>query len=35
MQVERCLFQIAMTKQQLNGAEVCSRFQQVRCEAVP
>jgi hypothetical protein len=34
MQVERGLFQTAMTKQQLNGTQVCSRFQQVRCEAV-
>jgi hypothetical protein len=35
MQVERRLFQIAMAQQQLNGAQVGARFQQMRCEAVP
>ena len=34
MQVKRGLFQIAMTEQQLDGAQVGSRFQQVGSEAV-
>src|SRR5205814_7408029 len=35
MQVERGLFQIAMTEQQLDGAQIGSRFEQMSGKAVP
>ena len=35
VQIDRGLFEIAMSEQDLNGAEVGTRFEQVRREAVP
>ena len=34
MQVERGLFQIAMTEQQLDGTQIGTRLKQMSCEAV-
>jgi len=35
MQINRCLFQIAMPEQNLDGAQVGTGFQQVRGKAMP
>jgi hypothetical protein len=34
MQVDRCLFEIVMSQEQLNGAQVSAVFQQVGSETV-
>ena len=35
MQVDGCYFEVAMTEQDLDGAQVGARLQQMRCKAMP
>jgi hypothetical protein len=35
VKVDRCFFQIAMAKQNLNGSQICTGFEQVGGETVP